>query len=202
MGVIQVQDAVPTRIGLGIYQYAYPVPSGAVLGNWSALFQGTISSQALGPVDDPFLVLPLGSIVPAPVPDYTYDVTTDVGKVRLLTDDRDMSSVSTSLPLEQRSAVWSDTEIQAVLDASGQDVYLAASKLLIVLAANRSLLVQSRKVGKAELDYGGIRKDLLAQAAALRQISIETPADGLAEVVWTDFDMRQIITNVILRQSV
>jgi hypothetical protein len=113
-----------------------------------------------------------------------------------------MSSVSTSLPLEQRSAVWSDTEIQAVLDASGQDVYLAASKLLIVLAANRSLLVQSRKVGKAELDYGGIRKDLLAQAAALRQISIETPADGLAEVVWTDFDMRQIITNVILRQSV
>jgi hypothetical protein len=201
LGVAQVQDAVPTRIGLGIYQYTYPVPGGATLGIWSALFQGSIGQQALGPVDDPFEVLPVGSIAPAPVPDYTYDISTDIGKVRLLTDDRDMSSVSTALPLEQRSAVFSDTEIQTFLTMSNNDVFRAAAKGLITIANNRSLLVQSRRVGKAELDYGGVRKDLLASAEALITQSISQPADGYAEQVWDDYTMRRVVLNVTLRQS-
>jgi hypothetical protein len=200
-GIAQVQDAVPTRISTGIYQYAYAVGGAALTGVWSALFQGTIGLASLGPTDDPFEVLPVGAIVPVSVPDYTYDLSTDTGIVRLLLDDRDMSSVSTSLPLEQRSAIFSDTEIGQFLTLSGNDVLRAAAKGLITIAGNRSLLVQSRKIGKGELDYGSVRKDLLAQAEALIAQSISQPADGIAEMIWDDFTMRRIVMNVALRQS-
>src|SRR5450830_777779 len=200
LGVAQVQDATPTRIGTGIYQWTYAVGFNALTGYWVSEWSGVISGQTLGPsTDDYFGVLPVGSSVPSA--EYTYDLSSSVGVVRFLTDDRDMSSVSTSLPLEQRSAVWSDEEIVKMLDLSGQDVLRAAAKGLIVLAGNRSLLVQSRKVGKGELDFGQVRKDLLAQAAALVAESISQPADGYVEQVWDDFSLRRIITNSQLRQN-
>lgn len=200
-GIVQVQDAVPTRIGTGIYQYAYAVPLGGATGIWSALFQGTVDLQGLGPTDDPFEVLPLGSIIPISVADYTYDLGTPTGQVRLLLDDRDMSSVSTALPLEQRSAIFADSEIDQFIAMAGGDILRAAANGLITISGNRSLLVQNRKVGKGEIDFGSARKDLLAQAAALIEISINQPADGYAETVWDDFTLRRLLMNVVLRQN-
>lgn len=201
-GVAQVTDATPTRIGTGIYQYAYAVPLNALLGNWASEWQGTVGGQPVGPSsDDFFAVLPVGSVAPVPSSSYTYNLATNVGVVRLFIDDRDMSSVSTSLPLEQRSAIFTDEEIQEFLDLSGQDALRASAKALITIAGNRSLLVQSRRVGKADLDYGPVRKDLLAQADALVKEAISVPADAYAEQVWDDFSLRRILQNVVLRQA-
>jgi hypothetical protein len=113
-----------------------------------------------------------------------------------------MSSVSTSLPLEQRSAIFTDEEIEEFLALSANDVLRAAAKGLVTIAGNRSLLVQSRRVGKAELDYGSVRKDLLAQADALITQSIQQPADGYVEQIWDDYGMRRLVTNTQLRQNV
>jgi hypothetical protein len=201
LGIAQVTDAIPTRISTGIWQYSYDVPLGAQIGVWTDEWQGTISGQALGPILGYFEVLPVGAIAPVPSSTYTYNLATAVGKVRLLTDDRDMSSVSTSLPLEQRSAVWTDEEIESVLTDVGGSVYGAAANLLRVLASNRSLLVQSRRVGKAELDYGSVRRDLMALAKEYTDAENATPADGLAEMVWDDFTYRRALENTALRNN-
>lgn len=200
LGVAQVTDATPTRLSTGIYQYTYAVAIDALTGIWSAEWDGTISGQPLTSTVY-FQVLPLGAIVTPPSSTYTYVLGTPVGVVRYLTDDRDMSAVDLSLPLEQRSAIFTDEEVQTLLDLTGQDPLLAAAMGLTTIAGNRSLLVQSRRIGKADIDYGPVRRDLLAQAEALRTQAREIPADGYAEQVWDDFRLRQITTNIQLREN-
>lgn len=199
LGVAVIASAVPTRISTGIYQYSYPAALSDPTGVWQDEWQGTISGQALGPMIGLFQVLPVGAVAVVPSSTYTYNLATAVGRVRQLTDDRDMSSVSTSLPLEQRSAVWSDEEIQAILDDKAGSVYRAAATLLRVLASNRSLLVQSRKVGRAELDYGSVRRDLMALAKEYDDAEDVIPADAIAETFATDFGYRQVLENAVLR---
>jgi len=200
LGVAQVTDATPTRIGTGIYQYTYAVGLNALTGTWTSEWSGVISGNPLGPTtDDVFGVLPVGATPPSPT--YTYDLGTSIGVVRLLIDDRDLSSVDPLTPLEQRSAIFSDSEIEEFLSLSANDVLRASAKGLVTIAGNRSLLVQSRRVGKAELDYGSVRKDLMTQAEALITQSISQPADGYVEQVWDDFSLRRLITNTQLRQN-
>lgn len=135
--------------------------------------------------------------------DYTYDLATDIGVVRLLIDDRDLSHV-VGLPLEKRSAIFSDAEIQQFLTQQ-HTVYGAAAVALITIAGNRSLLVRSRRIGDTDVDFGDVRRDLLAQADALQKQAIligtdaNAPADGIAEQAWTEFSARQIIINESLR---
>lgn len=200
LGVAQVTNAAPTRISLGIYEYVYPVALSDLLGIWQDEWAGTISGQALTAIGM-FQVLPVGAIAVVPSVTYTYDLSTAVGRVRQLTDDRDMSAVSLTLPLEQRSAVWTDEEIQAVLTDKGGSIYRAAATLLRVLAVNRSLLVQSRRVGKAELDYGSIRRDLLAMAKEYDDAESSIPADAIAEQFRTDFGYREVLENAVLREG-
>lgn len=200
LGIAQLVDAVPYRVSAGIFQYNYPVPLGAALGVWTDEWQGVLAGQSAGPIISYFSVLPIGTIAPVPSSTYTYNLATDVGRVRLLIQDNDMSSVSTSLPLEQRSAAFTDEELQYLLDER-HDVWRAASAALRVWAANKQLIVIARRIGKTDVDYGAIRRDLLAQADAYDKQANEQPADALAEVNWDDFSMRQILTNVYLRQN-
>lgn len=127
---------------------------------------------------------------------YTYDLDTDIGKVRFYTDDRDLTRVADEVPFEQRSAVWTDEEVQLMLDDAGS-VNLAIARALETLANNRQLLVQSRRIGQTAVDYGDIRAALLKQAANWRaQASGSTvPADGIAEQVYNDFGYRRILDN-------
>lgn len=136
--------------------------------------------------------------------EYSYDLTTDVGQVRLLIDDRDLSHV-VGLPLEKRSAIFTDAEIGMFL-SSAKTVYGAAAVALTTIAGNRSLLVRSRKIGNTDVDYGDIRADLLRQADAFRKQEVlvgsdlNAPADAIAEQSWTEFSARQIIVNEALRR--
>jgi len=202
LGVAIVTDGVPTKTVTGVYQYTYAVVAGASLGVWQDEWQGTLSGQALGPTIGYFEVLPVGAIAPVPSVTYTYNLATDTGKVRMLIQDHDMSSVSSSLPLEQRSAAFTDEEIAAMLVMTGSDLYDTAALALRTWAASKQLIVIARRLGQASVDYGSIRSDLLAMAKGYEERSTTTPADGYAEIAWDDFTMRRILTNVELRDSV
>lgn len=69
--VVVVNDAVPTRVSLGIYSYTYAVPANAPLGIWSMRWTGVINTVPVGPVSESFTVVEAGTIEPiAPAPTY------------------------------------------------------------------------------------------------------------------------------------
>ena len=201
MGVAVVTDATPTRITTGIYQYVYNVTLSDLTGIWTAEWQGLLAGNPVGPGIDYFEVLPVGSIVSVPSSTYTYDLGTAVGQLRFLIQDHDMSSVSTSLPLEQRSAAFTDQELAMMLNLR-PDLFMAAAATLRVWATNKQLIVEGRHIGKTDVDYGTIRRDMLAAADAYEQQAREQPADAIAEQGWTDFAYRQILWNEYQRGAV
>lgn len=198
LGVALVTDATPTRISQGIYQYVYAVPLAALIGTYTDTWQGTMAAQAALALDY-WQALPLGSIAPVPSSTYTYNLATDVGRLRFLIQDTDMSSVSTALNLEQRSAAFTDEELAWVLTVR-PDLFYAAATCLRVWAANKQLIVIARRVGKSQVDYGSIRADLLKAADAYETQANMQPYDEIAEQAWNDFGMRDILTNEFMRQ--
>jgi hypothetical protein len=200
LNVTQVSNATPVNISVGIYQYTYTTASNAILGNWTAQWQGTINSQPLLNTEI-FEVLPIGTIEFVPSGSYSYDPSTNVGVVRMLIDDRDMTRVSLSIPMEQRSAIFTDQEINTFISLNAGDTLYAAAQGLTTIAGNRQLLVQSRRIGHTAVNYGSVREDLLAQAMQLVRMSSMKPADALAEISYNDFGFRQVLINAQLRKS-
>jgi hypothetical protein len=197
-GVVRVTDATPVRNSLGMYEYDYLVALNDLTGTWVVYWSGSKDGEPVPPTPDYFDVVTPGEVS---VTGYTYDPTTDIGQVRLYIDDRDMSNNGSSVPLEQRSSIFSDQEIGTFLaDAQGV-VLFAAAKALITIAGNRQLLVQSRRIGKATVDFGSARQSLMAQAQALVQMAISQPADGIADIAYDDFTLRRIIVNTQLRMG-
>ena len=86
---------------------------------------------------------------------FTYDVTTDIGKVRLLAADTDRESHD-----------FDDEEIVFALEACG-DVRRAAAMLLVALASNRARLAVRVGRGSVNEDLTQVAKELRAQAEAL-----------------------------------
>lgn len=134
------------------------------------------------------------------VPLYTYDLTTDVGVVRLLAQDNDMSATSMGLPLERRSVAFSDQEIQAMINIAGPNLLEAAAMVLRTWANNKQLIVTARKFARGEVSYGDIRDYLLKAAKSLEDRAAMIPADAFAEMSWTDFAAEQIIIGTWARE--
>lgn len=141
------------------------------------------------------------------VPAYTYDLTTNVGKVRLYTDDHDFSNVDPTLTSDQRSAIFTDEELAVFLSDNGDVVYRAAAAVLRVISASRALMVQSRRIGETAVDYGSAREHLLKQATEYERLAdidtggVEDAADGIAMQSWNDFSERRIMVDAWLRRS-
>jgi hypothetical protein len=150
---------------------------------------------------DYFEVLPVGVISPVVNGSYTYDPTTDVGYIRLNIDDRDLSAVSSSLPLERRSAIFTDEELRMFLDNSGNDKNYATARALMAIANNRALLIQTRRIGRTEVNFGSVRADLMKAADSFIALSDSIPAEAYAEQAIDDFTLRRIIVNTQLRNS-
>lgn len=139
---------------------------------------------------------------------YTYDPDTPIGHLRFLTDDRDMSAIDLSLPLEQRSAVFSDQELAMILYSPevGGNIKLAAAAVLLAFAANSQLLVQSRRILDTHVNYGSIRGDLMKLAQTYRDQAIAEggtlfgPASATVEQSWTTFNRDRMVINAALRQ--
>jgi len=196
--VALVVDATPTRMSTGIYRYAYIVGNTAPAGTWRIVWGGTVDNQALISTEY-FEVVLAGAIIPSDAT-YTYSTGTSIGKVRMYIDDRDMSATSSLLPLEERSAIFSDEEINSMLSDCAGDVMYASARALTTISGNRQLLVRTRRIGKTVVDYGTATESLQKQAMQLILMSNMQPADALAEISWTDPAFRQILVNAQLRK--
>lgn len=91
------------------------------------------------------------------------DLTTDVGKVRLLISD-----------VDEDTPTFSDNEINAFLGMEGSSVRLAAALALETLASNEALLYKKIKALRVlEVDGPAVAEALMARAAALREQAVD-----------------------------
>jgi hypothetical protein len=108
----------------------------------------------------------------------TYNLSTDIGKIRLIIQDT-------------AGAKFSDEELQVFLDSEGS-VNLAAAAALESWAAYLSDYADSERIG----DYSYTKKSVsnkLALAARLRENDANTPALAWAEMNFTDIDQTEDI---------
>lgn len=86
---------------------------------------------------------------------FSYDPSTDAGKVRMLITDRNAEK-----------AVFSDEEIAAFLEMNDESVNLAAAQALETMAADEALVL--KRITTMDLTTDGP-----AVAAALRELALE-----------------------------
>jgi len=111
---------------------------------------------------------------------FTYDLATDVGKVRLLIGD-------TTTPGE----LFQDGEIQAFLDLNGgTDVFSAAADAVLAILADKALLAKVVAIGDYSESSVSVGQQLRSLAADLRERAQSVPADGYAETIWDPFSHR------------
>lgn len=98
---------------------------------------------------------------------FTYDLSTDVGKVRLDINDK-----------VESSAIFSDEEIEAVLE---QEISIKRSsvRLLLILANDKARLVQIFSMGDLRFDASAKARELREQAKAMiENESLTLPASN------------------------
>lgn len=127
----------------------------------------------------------------------TYDITTDIGKVRLLCRDTDVLN-----------AMFDDAEIQAFLDLEGNNVKLAAAQALDTIASNEALVSKRIRLLDLDLDGPAVAKALRDAAASLRTQVADAQADAesgdafdWAEMVIDPFSERERIIAEGLRDG-
>lgn len=109
---------------------------------------------------------------------FSTDLTTDIGKVRLLLMDLDSS----------RPIFTQDTQIQAFLDME-LSVKSAAALAMETLAGNRVLVLQMIQLLDLKTDGLSVCKGLLATAQQLRDTD---DSDG-----WAGFDIAEVTDDSI-----
>lgn len=111
---------------------------------------------------------------------FTYDVTNNVGKVRMLISDRDIEN-----------AIFQDAEVQAYYDMAGS-VYRAAALALETIAASEVLVQKRIKTLSLQTDGPACAEALRKVAESLRARDDE---DGegfdIAEMVVNPFGERE-----------
>lgn len=112
---------------------------------------------------------------------FTYDPTSDRGKVRMLITDRD-----------ENNAIFQDAEIDAYLNMEGDSVKLAAASALSAIAVDQVLLLKKIKLlgGDLETDGPAVAKELRELAKQLRADVDNDGSFDIAEQVVDDFTYR------------
>lgn len=121
---------------------------------------------------------------------WSYDVSTDRGKVRLLATDTDTSN-----------QIFSDAEVDAFLNLHGADVLYAAAEALDTIATNEALVLKVLSVMDVSTSGDRLAAALMARADKLRKQSDEHPATVIdyAEVISTPSQYRERLLNQVLR---
>lgn len=91
----------------------------------------------------------------------TYDLSTDVGKVRLLIPDTDVD--------EAADALFSNEEISALLGLEGDSVRRAAALALETLASSEAYVQKVIRLQDLQTNGAQTAKALMERAAALRK---------------------------------
>lgn len=111
---------------------------------------------------------------------FTYDVSADAGRVRMLIADRDIEN-----------AIFQDDEIDAYLALAGNSVFRAAAQALETIASNEVLVQKRIKTLSLQTDGPACAKELRQLAASLRARDNEGDATfagfDIAEQVYSPF---------------
>ena len=128
------------------------------------------------------------------MPPFTYDVTTDRGRVRLLITDRDAAH-----------EIFNDDEIDAFLSMMSNNVLRAAAVALFQIAANEVLVLKVIKLLELQTDGASAAKALRELAKEYQEkADLEEAGDAggsfdYAELVYDDFSYRERLEKEALR---
>ena len=117
----------------------------------------------------------------------TYDLDTEIGKMRLMITDTDIDN-----------PMFQDEEIQQFLSMTN-NLYEAASLGWGNIAGSKSLLAKKKTTSKYSHDLTLLAKACREQSDYFKKLDEDAPAFGYAEMNVTDFAERDIIINEILR---
>ncbi len=113
---------------------------------------------------------------------FSYDLNTNIGRVRLLVPDR-----------VTPDHIFEDEELTALLALEG-DVRSAAAAALEMIASDQAMTLKVMKLLDLQTDGARVSDALLARAKMLRdQAEAEGDAFDWAEMVLTDFNLRERI---------
>lgn len=127
---------------------------------------------------------------------FTYDVTTNRGKVRLLCTDTDAANV-----------IFQDNEIDAFLTLMSSNVLRSGALALETIAGQQVLLLKVIKLLELSTDGASVARALLAQATKLKEQADaeEATEDGgafdYAELVYDPFTWRERLEKEALREG-
>ena len=121
---------------------------------------------------------------------FSFDTTTNIGKVRTLINDVSASSF-----------VLSDEEINVFLGIEGNDIYGSASSALDAIIINQQLLSKLIAAGDYKEDNRNVADKLTKISEKYRKLSMSTPADAFAEVAVNDFNYQEMEINKTLRNE-
>lgn len=127
---------------------------------------------------------------------FTYDPTSDAGKVRLLCTDTDSSS-----------QIFSDAEIDAFMALENNQIQRSAALALETIASDKALTLKVIRLKTISTDGAALSDALLKRAAMLRKQADDAEAreDGgafdWAEMVLDDFGARERLWNQRLRHG-
>jgi hypothetical protein len=124
----------------------------------------------------------------------TYDIATDVGRVRLLITDTDVDN-----------PIFQDEEIQVFLDMTisggANDIRLAAAEALDTIARNEALVLKRITLMDLQTDGPAVAKALSEQADRLREQSDSDAEIDVIEMGLTDANRTEILWNDALRDE-
>jgi len=113
---------------------------------------------------------------------FSYDPSSNIGRVRLLTTDRD-----------EDAAIFSDEEIGAFLLLNDDDVRLAAAEALESIAVNEALVLKKLTTLDLSTDGPALAKSLLDLAARLRKSVEQAVAIDYAEMAVNDWSAGELL---------
>lgn len=123
---------------------------------------------------------------------FTYDLSTDIGKVRLLITDTDTNN-----------SIFTDEEITSFLSITAvngsNDINLAAAKAMETIAASEALVQKKIKLLDLTTDGPAVAASLRASAALLREESDSESDIDVIEQNLNVFSAREIIRKDALR---
>jgi len=128
---------------------------------------------------------------------FTYDPTTDRGKVRLLIPDTDTA--------DSNNQLFTDAEIDTFLTMEDSNIKRAAALAIETTARNQALVLKVIRLLDLQTDGAAVARELRMQAKELRAQahSDEAEDDGgafdWAEMVPDTFSARERIRNEYLR---
>ena len=115
---------------------------------------------------------------------FSYDLSSNIGKVRLLTTDTDYDNT-----------IFSDEEISAFLEFEDSDVNLASARAFETIAASEVLVQKKIKLLDLTTDGPAVAAALRESADKLREQSESESDIDIIEWGLTTFNRRDIIIN-------